>query len=486
MKINIFGIVNILGLIFALNAGFMALCIPFAIYYDDGTLLSWFQAVGISLLIGGLLYGITYRNRDVRSVRKRDGYIIVTLSWFVMALSGTIPYTISGAIPNFTNAFFESISGFTTTGASILDNIESMPESMLFWRSFTQWIGGLGFIVLVISILPSLGIGGMQLFLAEAPGITADKIKPRIQDTAKRLWFLYIGLTLTYILLMLFGGMGFFDAINHGLTTLSTGGFSTRQASIAAFNSPYTEYITTIFMFLGGTSFVLVYIAIKGNLKKVWSNEEFRVYTALTGFAVILVTLILMFRQGLHIEEAFRYAAFQVVSIITTTGFATADFTLWGGGAIIIFFTLMFLGGSAGSTAGGVKIVRHLIIAKNSIIEFKRQLHPSAIIPVRFNFSPIPHEVTRNILAFVIIYLTIFGLSSVFLTILGVDAVTAMGSVATSLGNIGPGLNETGPAYSYVGLPAFAKWTLGILMVIGRLEIFTVLIIFTGYFWRGT
>jgi trk system potassium uptake protein TrkH len=403
-----------------------------------------------------------------------------------MAVSGTIPYIISGAIPDFTNAFFESISGFTTTGASILDDIESMPESLLFWRSFTQWIGGLGFIVLVISILPSLGIGGMQLFLAEAPGITADKIKPRIQDTAKRLWFLYIGLTLTCTLLLLMGGMGFFEAINHGLTTLSTGGFSTRQASMAAFDSPYIEYVTTIFMFLGGTSFVLIYIAIKGNVKKVWDNEEFRAYTALTAFIVILVTLILIFREGLHIEEAFRYAVFQVVSIITTTGFATADFTLWGGGAIIIFFTLMFTGGSAGSTAGGVKIVRHLIIAKNSIIEFKRQLHPSAIIPVRFNFSPIPHEVTRNILAFVIIYLTIFGLSSVFLTIFGVDAITAMGSVATSLGNIGPGLNETGPAYSFSALPAFAKWTLGILMVVGRLEIFTVLIIFTGYFWRST
>ncbi len=486
MKINLAGIVNILGLLFAINAVLMALCIPFSIYYADGALSSWLKAICANLIIGAGLYFITVKRRNVRSIKKRDGYIIVTLSWFVMGLSGAIPYIISDSIPNFSDAFFESLSGFTTTGASILEDIESLPYSILFWRSLTQWIGGLGFIVLVISILPSLGISGMQLFLAEAPGITADKIKPRIQDTAKRLWFLYIGLTLFQTVLLMFGGMGFFDSINHSLTTMSTGGFSTKQASVAAFDSKYIEYVITIFMFLGGTSFVLIYLGLKGNIKKVLDNEEFRSYLGITGLVTILVTLILMFKEGLHIEEAFRDAAFQVVSIITTTGFATADFTVWGGGATIIFFTLMFLGGSAGSTAGGVKIVRHLIIAKNSVIEFKRQLHPLAIIPVRFNNAPIPHEVTRNILAFVIIYLTIFGIGSVTLTLFGIDAVTAMGSVATSLGNIGPGLNETGPSFTFSHMPEFAKWTLSVLMVIGRLEIFTVLIIFTRYFWRGT
>ncbi len=486
MKINLIGIINIMGVLLLINALLMLFCIPFALYYDDGTSLNWLSSVGLSFVFGGLLYGLTFRHQDRKNIRKREGYIIVTLSWVVMALSGAIPYVTTGAIPDFTNAFFESISGFTTTGASILDNIESLPESVLFWRSLTQWIGGLGFIVLVISILPSLGIGGMQLFVAEATGITTDKIKPRIQDTGKRLWFLYIGLTALCCMSMLFGGMDFFDAINHSLTTLSTGGFSTKQASMAYFNSPYLEYTTTIFMFLGGTSFVLLYLCLKGKFGNIRKNEEFRGYLLITVGTTLVVTLILMFQHQLHLEEAFRKAVFQVVSIITTTGYASADFTTWGGAAIIIFFTLMFVGGSAGSTAGGVKVVRHLIIAKNSVIEFKRQLHLSAIIPVRFNGKAIPHEVTRNILAFVIIYVTIFGFSSVVLTLTGMDAITAMGSVATSLGNVGPGLSDTGPAFSFSHIPAPAKWMLGALMVIGRLEIFTVLIIFTNYFWKDT
>jgi trk system potassium uptake protein TrkH len=256
--------------------------------------------------------------------------------------------------------------------------------------------------------------------------------------------------------------------------------------SIAYYDSAYIEYTITLFMFLGGTSFVLIYLALKGKFQNIWKNEEFRTYLVLTLAVSFIVTVILMFQHGIPIEEAFRKSLFQVVSILTTTGFATADFTTWGGGAIIIFFTLMFIGGSAGSTAGGVKIIRHLVIAKNSIIEFKRQLHLSAIIPVRMNGKAIPHEITRNILAFVIIYLTIFGFASVLLSLLGMDAITAMGSVATSLGNIGPGLNATGPSMSFSQIPAFAKWILGALMVIGRLEIFTVLIIFTRYFWRST
>ncbi len=486
MKINLIGILNILGVLLFINAGLMLLCIPFALYYSDNTLLNWLGSVGVSAALGATLWFSTNRHEKRQTIKKRDGYIIVALSWVVMALSGSVPFMLTGSIPGFTDAFFESISGFTTTGATILENIESLPESILFWRSLTQWVGGLGFIVLVISILPSLGIGGMQLFLAEAPGITADKIQPRIQDTAKRLWFLYIGLTLVEMVILYLGGMTFFDAINHSLTTMSTGGFSTKQASIAYYDSAFIQYTITFFMFLGGTSFVLVYLALKGKFKRIWANEEFKAYAGLTIGVTILVTLILMFNNGIPLEQSFRESLFQVVAILTTTGYATADFTVWGGSVALIFFTLMFIGGSAGSTAGGVKIVRHLMIAKNSIIEFKRQLHLSAIIPVRFNGKAVAHEITRNILAFVIIYLTIFGISSVVLTLLGMDAVSAMGSVATSLGNVGPGLNETGPSATFAHLPALAKWILGALMVVGRLEIFTVLIIFTGYFWRDT
>lgn len=485
MRINVIGILNILSVLLFVNASLMALCIPFAIYYDDNTLMSWVYSVSISLVLGALLWGSTARHPNRKYIRKRDGYIIVTFSWVVMALSGTLPYMLTDSIPSLTNAFFESISGFTTTGASILDNIEEMPESILFWRSLTQWVGGLGFIVLVISILPSLGIGGMQLFLAEAPGITADKLKPRIQDTGKRLWLLYIGMTLVETILLIFGGMSFFDAINHSLTTVSTGGFSTKQASIDYFDSAYIEYVITFFMFLGGTSFVLIYLFLKGKIKKLYDSEEFRAYFTITVVITVVVTLILIFINDLPLHESFRLALFQVVSVLTTTGFASADFTAWGGSVALIFFTLMFIGGSAGSTAGGVKIIRHLIIAKNSIIEFKRQLHTSAIIPVRFNGKAVDHEVTRNILAFVIIYLTIFGISSVTLSLMGMDAITAMGSVATSLGNVGPGLGDTGPSFSYSEVPDAVKWILGGLMVIGRLEIFTVVIIFTRYFWRS-
>lgn len=484
MRLNLVGILNILSTLLFINAVLMALCIPFAIYYADGTLTNWLTSVGINAILGTALHFSTYKNAKKRKLKKRDGYLIVTLSWIVLGLSGTIPFMLTGAIPGFTDAFFESISGFTTTGATILDNIEALPESILFWRSLTQWIGGLGFIVLVISILPSLGIGGMQLFLAEAPGITADKLKPRIQDTAKRLWLLYISLTLVLAVILYLLDLSFFDAVNHALTTLATGGFSTRQGSIADFNSPAVEYVISFFMFLGGTSFVLLYLGFKGKVKRLWINEEFRAYFGITMFTVVLITVILMINNQQPLEQAFRESLFQVIAILTTTGYSTADHTAWSGAVTLIFFTLMFIGGSAGSTSGGVKIVRHLIIAKNSIIEFKRQLHLSAIIPVRFNGKPVAHDVTRNILAFIIIYLTIFGIGSFVLAITGMDAITAMGSVATSLGNVGPGLGDTGPSTTFSQIPWHAKWILGALMIVGRLEIFTVLIIFTRYFWR--
>lgn len=486
MRLNLVGILNILSTLLFINAVLMALCIPFALYYEDGTLYNWIASVAINAVLGAALHIATHKSAKKRKIKKRDGYVIVTFSWIVFGLSGAVPFILTGAIPSFTNAFFESISGFTTTGATILDNIESMPQSILFWRSLTQWVGGLGFIVLVISILPSLGIGGMQLFLAEAPGITADKLKPRIQDTAKRLWFLYISLTIALTAILYFLDFSFFDAINHALTTLSTGGFSTKQGSIAQFNSPAAEYVISFFMFLGGTSFVLLYLGFKGKVKRLWRNEEFRMYLGITLFTVALITTILIINNDQPPEQAFRESLFQVIAILTTTGYGTADHTAWSGAITLIFFTLMFIGGSAGSTSGGVKIVRHLIIAKNSIIEFKRQLHLSAIIPVRFNGKPVAHEITRNILAFVIIYLTIFGISSFALAVTGMDAITAMGSVATSLGNIGPGLGDTGPSTTFSQIPWHSKYILGALMIIGRLEIFTVLIIFTRYFWRDT
>lgn len=463
----------------------MMLCIPFSYYYEDEMIFNWVYSVVLSFVLGLILWLATYKNRERRDIKKRDGFIIVTFSWIVMALSGAIPYILTGSIPSFTDAFFESMSGFTTTGATILDNIEELPESILFWRSLTQWIGGLGFIVLVVSILPFLGIGGLQLFLAEAPILTADKLKPRIQDTTKRLWFLYIGLTAALVILLMLGDMSFFDAINHSLTTMATGGFSTKQASIAYYNSSYIQYVLTFFMFLGGTSFVLLYFLFKGQFKKLTKNDEFKGYVSIVLIATILVTGILIYRSELSFSIAFRESIFQVVSVLTTTGFVSSDYTAWGGSAPLIFFVLMFIGASTGSTSGGVKVVRHLVIAKNSLTEFRRQLHPTAIIPVRVNGKTVPQDVIRSVMSFIIIYMTIFGITSVALTLMGMDTLTAMGSVASALGNIGPGLNETGPAFTYSQVSVATKWILSFMMIIGRLELFTVLIIFTGYFWKN-
>lgn len=484
MKINVFGIANILGVLLFINALLMMLCIPVSLYYRDGSLLAVVAAVLVNAAFGLLLWGSTRRSELRKNIKKRDGYITVTLGWFFLALFGTLPFLFSGAIPDITNAFFETTSGYTTTGATILNNIEALPQSILFWRSLTQWIGGLGFVVLALTILPILGVGGMQLYVAEAPGITPDKLKPRIKETAKRLWFIYIGLTLLETIMLKFGGMSFFDAINHSLTTMSTGGFSTRQASIGYYSSPFIEYTITFFCFLGGTSFVLIYFVLKGRVRKLITNEEFRWYVILIFGATAVITAVLMTNNGFGLERAFRESIFQVVNVMSTTGYATADFTHWGAGISLIFLLLMMIGGMAGSTAGGVKVGRHIIIAKNSILEFKRQLHPSAIIPVRLNNKPVGYEITRNILAFIIIYLTIFGFSSVVLSLLGMDALTAIGSVATSLGNVGPGLNETGPSFTFSEIPSYAKWWLSCLMIIGRLEIFTVMILFSGYFWR--
>lgn len=419
-----------------------------------------------------------------QEVRKREGYLIVALGWVVLSLFGSMPYYLSGAIPDYTDAFFETMSGFTTTGATILQDIEVVQPSLLFWRSCTQWIGGMGMIVLAVAILPILGVGGMQLFVAEVPGISYDRLQPRIRETAKRLWYIYTGLTLALCSLLMFGGLSFFESINHALTTLSTGGFSPKNASIAHYDSAYIHYVITLFMFVGGTNFMLIYFFMRGKFKRPFENEEFRYYGGIVLGVSLLVILILVTQSGQPAEVAIRETLFQVVAIVTTTGYVLMDYTIWGPVVTWIFFLLMFTGAMAGSTSGGMKLVRHIIVGKNSVLELKRLIHPAAIIPVRFNNKPIPSEITYNILAFVIIYVTIFGVSSLAMTLMGLDISTAIGSVATSLGNVGPGIGSVGPVNNFAHLPSEGKWLLSFLMMTGRLELFTVLILFTGYFWR--
>ncbi|MCZ6900697.1 MAG: TrkH family potassium uptake protein [Bacteroidetes bacterium] len=483
MRFNFKVIFNILGLLLMLNGLFMLLCLPVSYYFIDHNWTSLISSGSISIFTGFITWYLT-RKSESKELRKRDGYLIVTLGWITMSLFGTLPYLISGSIPLFTDAFFETISGFTTTGATILNEIEQMPPSILFWRSLTQWIGGMGIIVLAVAILPFLGIGGMQLFVAEAPGFSPDKLQPRIRETAKRLWLIYVGLTALEIVLLKLGGMSYFDAFNHGLTTMATGGFSTKQESIAYFSSPFIQYIIIVFMFLGGTNFTLIYFGLKGRFRSIWRNEEYRTYTWGIIITALIVTVVVFGGSGEDFEESFRYSLFQVVAIITTTGYVTADYTSWAPFATVLFLVLMFFGASAGSTSGGVKIVRHLILLKNSFLELKRQLHPSGIIPVRLNGKAIPPDINFNILAFIMIYITIFATGSILMAMMGVEFETAIGAVAATLGNVGPGIGAVGPASNYADIPLIGKWLLAFFMLVGRLELFTVLILFTPHYWQ--
>lgn len=483
MKFNWKVFIHILSALLLFSGGFMFLGIPFSLYHQSEDWYPLLISGMITIASGGIPWLLTKKERG-KELRSNDGYLLVTLGWVLMSFFGSLPYVLSGAIPTYPDAFFESMSGFTTTGATILVDIEAVPPGILFWRSMTQWIGGMGIIVLAVAILPILGIGGMQLFQSEAPGISPDKLKPRIRDTAKRLWIIYIALTMLETALLMGGGMSFFDAINHSLTTMATGGFSPKNTSIAFYDSAYIHYVITIFMLLAGTNFTLNYFMLKGNFKKVWQNEEFRYYIGFVLVIALTATIGIYLVSEADLETAFRQAIFQVTSLVTTTGFITADYTAWTPFLTLLFFLLLFTGASAGSTAGGIKIIRFVILLKNSILEMKRQIHPSAVIPVRYNGKAITQDITFNVLAFFIIYINIFALGAVVVTLLGVDFMTALGAVATSLGNVGPGIGTVGPVDNFAHLPAGAKWFLSFLMLLGRLELFTVLLLFTPYFWN--
>ena len=497
VRLNYKIIFHLMGVLLLFNGGFMLISALVGYFYDDVSVALGIISSGLITLFLGMLFMFFTRDHK-KEIQKREGYIVVTFGWIFMSLSGCLPYLITGAIPSFTNAFFETMSGYTTTGASILNDIEAIPNGILFWRSTTHWIGGMGIIVLAIAILPLLGIGGMQLFAAEAPGPNADKLHPRITDTAKRLWLIYFGYTVAETILLQIAGMSFFDAINHAMSTLSTGGFSTKNASVAYWNdSPEIQWIIIVFMFLAGTNFVLSYFAFKGKLRSVWKDEEFKLYTAFTVGFTILVVLIIILRADVSVssidhpmvwgeyESAIRHGLFQVISVITTTGFVSADFTMWAPFATVIFFGLMFLGGSAGSTSGGIKVVRHLMIVRNGVLEFKRTLHPNAVLPVRHNGKAVSKEIVFNILGFFILYLLAWIIGACGLAALGLDFATALGGSASSLGNVGPAFGILSPVNNLDALPMVGKWWCAFLMMIGRLELFTVLILLTPFFWRN-
>lgn len=496
MKLNYKIIFYFFGLLLLFNGGFMLVSALISLIYADGVTFELFLS-SIAVLLLGTLVMLKTRNYR-KEMNKREGYIVVAFGWIVMSLSGTLPYLVTEAIPSFTDAFFETISGYTTTGASILNDVEIIPKGVLFWRSMTHWIGGMGIIVLAIAILPLLGIGGMQLFSAEAPGPGGDKLHPRITDTAKRLWLIYFGYTAAETILLQVAGMSFFDAINHSLSTLSTGGFSTKNASIAHWNdNPAVQYIIMTFMFLAGTNFVLSYFAFKGKVQKIIKDDEFKLYFKfIVVFTLIAAVIIYFNADGSQssiehpmvlgaAESAFRQGLFQVLAIITTTGFVTADYTSWTPFLTVFFFGLMFLGGSAGSTAGGIKVMRHLILIKNGFLEFKRALHPNAILPVRYNQKAVSKDIVFNILGFFISYMLFFIFGALVFSMFQIDFESAIGLSASTLGNVGPALGEFGPVNNYAALPAIGKWWASFLMLLGRLELFTVLILLTPFFWRN-
>ena len=479
------------------NGGAMLISSLVSLIVDDGAVREITLSATIVIISG--LFLMSFFKNNSRKINKRDGYLIVTIGWLTMVFSGMVPYYLTDSITYFPNLLFETMSGYTTTGSTILNDVEALPKSIIFWRSMTHWLGGMGIIVLAIAILPLLGIGGMQLFSAEAPGtgISSDKIHPRISDTAKRLWMIYVGLTIAETILLNFAGMSFFDAINNSMSNIASGGFSSKNESIGYWNNmPFVQYIIIIFMFLAGTNFILIYFGLTGRIKKIIQNTEFKWYVSFISVFTIIVTTVLFISVDLNetdifhpqvygkFESSFRHALFQVVAITTTTGFVTGDFISWTPFITMFFFGIMFLGGSSGSTSGGVKILRHLILIKNGILEFKRSLHPNAIIPLRHNNSVVEKPIVIHVLAFFILYLILFIIGAGVLSLLGLDFISAIGGAASSIGNVGPALGTLGPLSNFDSLPVLAKYWCSFLMLVGRLELFTVLILFTPFFWK--
>ncbi len=481
-EINFKEISRALGALVIIEAFFMLFGIPFTLYYHDNDLMPIILSFLITGGSGGLLFLLAGK-RKRRHVGKREAYIIVSLAWVIISLFGTLPYLLSGAIPSFTDAFFETMSGFTTTGSSVLNDIEAVSKGVLFWRSMTHWIGGMGIIVLTLAIMPLLGVGGIQLFAAEVPGPEPDKLHPTITGTAKRLWFIYVVLTFTETILLIFGGMSLFDALCHAFGTMATGGFSTQNDSIASYG-PYIQYVIILFMFLAGVNFSLHYFFSHGKWKKVFKNEEFRFYSLLIFLSAIFITVLIYSIEGSSLETTFRNSLFQVVSIVTTTGFVSDNYLIWPSFAWFVIFLLMFTGGSAGSTGGGIKSMRLLLLFKTASAQLKKLVHPRAFIPVKYNGKSIKDDIIFSVMAFFLFYTIAFAMGTFIMSALGLDFKTAIGATISSLGNIGPGIGKVGPVDNFSSIPAFGKWILSFLMLLGRLELFTILVFLSPGFWK--
>lgn len=478
-KINI----HFVGITLLFLSIFMLFPIIVSLVYKENDLLPLVKSFFYTFLSGMIMFfsTIKYKKAELKS---RDAFSVVTLSWLFIAFFGSLPYLLSNTFYSFTDAFFESMAGFTTTGASVLKDIESLPAGILVWRSLTQWIGGMGIIVFALAILPLIGSGGMQLFKAEVPEISVDKLKPRIIDTAKALWFIYLGLTSLLVALYLSGGMSIIDALCHAFSTMATGGFSTKNSSIAYFQNPYLEYVTAIFMFLAGINYTLYFYVFRGNVKRLFKSEEFRFYLTITIISTLGICINLFKMENINFSDAFRYALFQSTSIMTTTGFATADFEKWPFFSQSILIMLMFFGGMIGSTGGGIKQVRMLLMLKHGYREMYQLIHPKAITTVKLDEKILSREVLGSIWGFIFLFLFLCSISTIALSATGLDLITSATTVISAMSNVGPALGEAGPAENYASIPYEGKWILIFCMLVGRLEVYTVLILFIPQFWK--
>jgi len=477
--INPLIILRILSSILLIETISFLICLPVAVIYKEPLFPLLLSAAFTGLLF--IILRIITWNEETAKLSNRDGYLAVTLSWLVFSIMGSLPYLISGTIPSFIDAFFESASGFTTTGASILQNIEVLPYSILFWRSFTHWIGGLGIIVLVIIILPSLRITAQQLMGLESS--LKEKIHPKTKAVGLRLLFLYLGLTIFEVLFLYLGEMNLFDSICHTFGTVATGGFSTKNASIAAYSS-YSQYVISVFMLLSGISFVAYYYMVKLQFNKVKHNEELWFYLGTISVAIIIIIGILSVKSTSSFEVVLREGIFQTISIITTTGYVTADYLLWPPAAIALIFILLFAGANTGSSTSSIKMARHLVVLKNIRNIFTRLFHSNVITQIKLNGKPVSEKANTSVISFVILYLFIFLIGTIIITMTGLDPITSASGVAATLGNVGPALGSLGPVCNYAHLPDFTKFIFIILMIVGRLEIIAVFALFTKSFWK--
>ncbi len=481
--INIKLVLHTIGSLLFFEAVFMLVATFVAYIYGEPDVLPLLYSSVITFTVALFSYFFIKKDPD-KQFEKRDGYLFVSLIWVVFSLFGTLPFFISGYIPTYTDAFFETMSGFSATGATILTDVEMLPHGLLLWRSLISWLGGMGIIVLTLAILPIFGIGGMQLYAAEIPGPTKAKLHPRVAQTAKLLWVIYMLLTFVEVILLKIGGMDLFDAVCHAFSTMAACGYSTKNASIAYWNSPFIEYVVIFFMLVTGINYGVIYSTLKGNFKKFYQNEELRFYLLfLFGFSLI-TTVGLLFSENMGVESSARTATFQVVSLMTGTAFNTANYMNWAPFLWSLMCFIMLIGGCAGSTTAGLKVVRVALLLKNSYHEFKRLLHPNAVIPVKFNQKVVPSQIVTNILAFVVLYALIIIVSVLIFTSMGLGFVESIGSSISFLSNVGPGLGVFGPGDNYAQFPDAAKWYASFLMLTGRLEIFTVLFVLMPSFWK--